>query len=144
MSQSKMSHVRVRAAEHRAKAIGMRLRGETYASIAEALGLTTAGAYKCVAHVLQDWRASCLENAEELVSIELARLDALQAACWGLALTGDLRAVETCLRVMAQRQRLLGLDQTPEVVSAGGQDVRIRVVYEKGGDTYEQDREIQI
>ena len=48
---------------------------------------------------------------EEALMMELDRLDRLQYACWGQAMTGDLKAIETALRVINTRARILGLDQ---------------------------------
>ena len=48
--------------------------------------------------------------ADELRTTELMRLDRLQAAAWAQAAKGDLRAIETMLRVIDRRCRILGLD----------------------------------
>lgn len=45
---------------------------------------------------------------------ELARLDALQSACWDLAMDGDLKAIETSVRIINMRSKLLGLDEINE------------------------------
>jgi hypothetical protein len=41
--------------------------------------------------------------------LELARLDALQAAYFGRALGGDIAAAEICIDIIGRRARLLGL-----------------------------------
>ncbi len=52
------------------------------------------------------------EAADELLTLELLRLDDLQCGLYGDAISGNLRALETCLRIMDLRARLLGLYQT--------------------------------
>lgn len=48
----------------------------------------------------------------EAVTQELARLDRLQATYWQDAIEGDIPSATFVLRVIAQRARLLGLEQT--------------------------------
>ena len=46
----------------------------------------------------------------------VGRPNALQHACWGRAMDGDVKAVGVVLRVMDQRVRLLGLDRVQQEV----------------------------
>ena len=50
-----------------------------------------------------------VEAVEDLRRLEVARLDALQAASWDDALSGDTRAVDRILRIITLRAKLLGL-----------------------------------
>jgi hypothetical protein len=50
-----------------------------------------------------------IDGIDELREIEVARLDALQAAIWSRALTGDIRAINTVGRIIDRRCRILGL-----------------------------------
>jgi hypothetical protein len=50
------------------------------------------------------------EPAEEIRTIELARLDGLMVTLWPAARRGDLAAVDRILKVMERRAKLLGLD----------------------------------
>jgi len=59
------------------------------------------------------------ESAEYLKEIELQRLDHLLGALWPAAMTGDCRAVDSCLRVCERRSRLLGLDAPAKIEQAG-------------------------
>ena len=73
-----------------------------------ALGLAgRSSAWKIVQRGLQ--RAPA-ESAEDLRTLEAARLDALQSAVWQLAIDGDIKATTAVLRIMERRARLLGLD----------------------------------
>lgn len=51
------------------------------------------------------------DRRREVLELELDRLDALQNAVWGMAIGGDLKAVETALKVMAHRARILALGE---------------------------------
>ena len=65
------------------------------------------------------------DRKQEVVSLELDRLDALQNAVWGMAISGELKAVDTTLKIMQHRARLLALGeeskdtQTTTVIVAG-------------------------
>jgi hypothetical protein len=50
------------------------------------------------------------EEANELRLLELDRLDAIFRGHFTAAISGDVRAAETCLKVMERRARLLNLD----------------------------------
>lgn len=63
-----------------------------------------------------------MDNArkEEVLNLELARLDALQDAVWDQAMTGDTKAVDSALKVINMRAKLLGLEilaQNPSTVT---------------------------
>jgi hypothetical protein len=88
------------------EALGYRLQGYTFEQI--------AGHMKCsmsVAHgyVVEGMNAIPLENAKQLMRIELERLDLIQSAFFANATEGDLHAAAMCLKVADQRARLLGL-----------------------------------
>jgi hypothetical protein len=60
--------------------------------------------------------------------MELTRLDAMQAAVYAEAINGDTGAIDTCLKIMNQRQRLLNLvpDHKPPAFNlsfGGGTDM---------------------
>jgi len=50
-----------------------------------------------------------VDDVDELREFETARLDALQAALWDKAMTGDVRATNSIVRFIDRRCRLLGL-----------------------------------
>jgi hypothetical protein len=50
------------------------------------------------------------ELAKELRELENLRLDAMFAAVYPMAIKGDVRAVDTCLRIMTRRAAINGLD----------------------------------
>lgn len=94
--------------EKQLSALEYRKIGYTFAQIADALGYATAqGAYLAVHSALA---RVVREPAEEILKLELERLDALFAKPYQNALAGDLMALNGCLNVMARKAKLLGLD----------------------------------
>lgn len=96
----------------RVEALSLRLAGLTYEQIGERLGISKEGARNLINRTLQQ-----AENlaAAELRELETARLDRAQAAIWTRVLEGDLRAVDTFLRISRRRSDLLGLDAPTEI-----------------------------
>ncbi|MFD7922531.1 hypothetical protein ACFV3R_25305 [Streptomyces sp. NPDC059740] len=98
-------------AKRRADAIRLRLAGMDYETIAERLGYASRGAAsKDLCRAFDAFRAEEEAAVETWREIEAQRLDRLQAAAWPAAAKGDLKAIETVLKVIAQRCKLLGLD----------------------------------
>jgi hypothetical protein len=87
----------------------MALAGYSYDDIATEVGYANRGTAWHV--VVEALRRETVEGIEQYREVELARLDALQAAHWRSATSGsDTKAAELCLRVMAQRMKLLGME----------------------------------
>jgi len=95
----------------------MRKASMTFEAIGERLGITRVGASKAVRRALAAHLELTRASAEELRGLELARLDALQAAWWSRALDGDVGAGRLVLRAMEQRSRLLGLEARDPLVT---------------------------
>lgn len=102
---------RAQTAERRKKAITLRLAGMDWQSIADQLGYSTRGA-ACtdVARALEVNLAEQTQAADTLREVESLRLDRLQAAAWPAAVKGDLKAIDTVLKVIDRRVKLQGLD----------------------------------
>jgi hypothetical protein len=109
----------VKSAADRAECLKGRIEGKSYQALASQLGISKARAYQHVKAGLARLRAKCDEQAEELMKLELMRLDQLQAACWPTALTGDPKAVTAALRVMDMRAKLQGLYPRPGPEAGG-------------------------
>lgn len=107
---------KIQAAEHRVEWLEMRRKGMTYKAIAEEYNakhgtkFNKQAPYEAVMLYLRNLQAEALETAADIRTLELERLDALQAKFWDLALLGDMQAALFCLRVMESRRKLLGLD----------------------------------
>ena len=94
---------RVRAS----KALDRRLSGATYAVIAAEMGYASeAGPRNAIDRMLGRIE---IEGVAQLRHLEAMKLDAMQAACWEQAVSGDLDAIRTLLQVHAARVKLLGL-----------------------------------
>jgi hypothetical protein len=112
---------RLRAAYRRTKVVQLRLAGRTLADIGRELGCSPQRVHAILTREMQSAQGLRKETAEELLQLELQRLDVLQAAVWDKALAGDLKAVETALRVIDRRVRLRGLDApTRSQITVGG------------------------
>ncbi len=101
------------ARQHEEQALELRLGGATYAQIAEALGMTSGGAYKAVARAMERTRKEADEKAEELRRIEYLRLERMHMGLWPRAKAGDEKAVHAELGISKRRSELLGLDRKP-------------------------------
>jgi hypothetical protein len=98
-------------AERRNRLVHLRLAGADYEAIARQLGYSSAAdARKDLTRAFDSSARRLDQSTGELRALELARLDRLQAALWSTAIGGDVRAVETSLRIIDRRCRLLGLD----------------------------------
>lgn len=101
------------------KALKLRLAGATYEQIAKSVGYTAKGAaYKAVESAMAD---SKREKADQILEIELMRLDTLQRAVWPAAVGGDRKAILTALQVMNRRAKYLSLDnpEQTDLVKSG-------------------------
>ncbi|MFJ3699505.1 hypothetical protein ACIPW9_36175 [Streptomyces sp. NPDC090052] len=115
-------------AKRRADAIRLRLAGMDFDTIADRLGYASRGAAsKDVCRAFDAFRAEEESAVETWRELEGQRLDRLQAAAWTSAVKGDLKAIETVLKVIAQRSKLLGLDMPlrTELSGPGGGAVPI-------------------
>ncbi len=110
--------------ERNRSALALRIEGLTYRQIADRLGVAVSRAHELVkreaAETLPDDDA-----VAEWRALQVARLEALNAAVWDRALTGDIPSVLTALRIAAAQSRLLGLDRAPEPAAVSG---RVNIV----------------
>jgi hypothetical protein len=91
----------------RARAVELVAQGKSYDEVATAVGYGHRGsAHRAVSKALIERE---FQGVDELRAVELARLNRLQSAIWTEAMGGDVRAVNTVVRIIDQRTRLLGL-----------------------------------
>ncbi|MGO4602508.1 hypothetical protein [Terrabacter sp. 2YAF2] len=103
---------RALATARQARAVQLATEGRTYQQIADELGYANRGT---VHHIVHDALAKDRKNAvEDHQQLELARLDALQAALWDKAMAGNVEAAREVRAVIMARCRLLGLDDRGE------------------------------
>lgn len=121
-------------ADRRTKAITLRLAGMDYDTIATRLGYAGKGAAcKDITRALAANLTDLGRTADELREVELARLDRLQATAWAPAVGGDLRAIDTVLKIIDRRCKLLGLDAPvrSEVWTISDVDAQIRALIDE-------------
>ena len=99
------------ARDREAAALGLRLAGATFEAIGRQLGVPRSTAMRAYRRALA--RMPDPGQAAEGRKLEAARLDALMVGVWARALRGDLDAVDACLRIIARRCSLLGLELAP-------------------------------
>ena len=114
------------------KVLELRRAGLTWQRISEEAGYADAsGAYLAYKRAI---KRTMQQPADELREQELDRIDRLQLALWPKAMKGDNASINTIVRLMERRARLLGLD-TPikiqqDVVNWDGNESIDRAVRE--------------
>ena len=106
-----------------AQALKLRMEGHTFEAIGQALGYSgKQGAYAAVKTSLD---AITREPAEELIKLDLERLDVLWQIQYINAQVGDVQAMAACMKIMERRAKLLGLDAPAkqEVTGQNGKDL---------------------
>jgi hypothetical protein len=95
--------------EHRrTRVVELVTSGLSYEQAAAEVGYRSrSAAWKAFHRALADRE---VEAIDEHRVIEVARLDAVQAAYWDEAVSGDVQAAQVVLRCIDQRSRLQGLD----------------------------------
>lgn len=97
-----------RAKAKAAKALELRMEGKTFEAIAKEVGYKgKQGAYDAVKRSLD---AITREPAEELIKLDLERLDVLWQIQYMNAQVGDVQAMAACMKIMERRAKMLGLD----------------------------------
>lgn len=92
----------------------LRMAGASWDEVAASLGYASGdSAMQTVKHARRD-RSQDTETLEDIVDLELQRLDMLQLICWRTAQQGDLKAVQTILAIMQLRMRMLGTEKKPD------------------------------
>lgn len=93
----------------------MRLRGKPWREIWKLADTPSEAAAKMqLKHWLQKAALEMeAETRSEHLTMEVNRLDTLQDAAWDDAIDGDKKAMDSVIRIITLRSRLLGLDQGP-------------------------------
>lgn len=88
---------------------------EIRVEVMKRLGLATLSlktVHDDIRRLLKEWQNERLEDTEERVTAELARLDLVIREAWQQwELKGDPRYLDIILKALEQRRRLLGLDR---------------------------------
>jgi hypothetical protein len=92
------------------RAFELRKAGKTLRQIGEMLGYSHEMARKDIQGVITSLQQDSKDVAQELMILELARLDDMQFSVWPEARKGDRKSIETVLKIMERRAKILGLD----------------------------------
>ena len=100
------------------RAYDLRCEGKSLFEIAQELGIPRAEDVAKLFNERYAYDAAFLTDTERtsILALELARCDKLQAAAWMEAMTGEPRAIDSVLKVMAHRAKILGLEKVDPVV----------------------------
>lgn len=121
----------INRAERDNRALELRKSGETLQRIANACGYCSASHAQQA--IVKKIREIPRQNAEDVRTIEMERLDRMFLALWKKVKEGDEGAIETSLKVMARRSKLMGLD-APLAVDLKKADEDIQAIREHLGD----------
>lgn len=120
----------------RKRVLDLRQEGHTYREIAETLveefGPDRLPSSWNASYVGQDLRRALQnaendleESAQDMLRLELRRLNELQKAFYGEALQGDTDAFDRVLKAMKRRAKYLGLDEPDEIRATVGTDPEV-------------------
>lgn len=108
--------IRGQAQEMAFQAYTLRVEGRSWLEIAKKVGYDSpSNAAKSVGQMINAARSVVTdEQRQQVMDLELARLDAMQAGLWGSAISGDTRSVDSVLKIMIHRAKLLQLGETQD------------------------------
>lgn len=92
------------------RALTLRSRGLDYEEIAEQMRISRPMAAKAVRRGFARYRQECKEAVDQILHLEMHRLDMLFVSAFQLAAAGNMEATQTCLKIMERRAKFLGLD----------------------------------
>lgn len=119
MPLSKTSPKKVSKQEKQASALELRKAGYSMQKIADYLQCSKTYAHKLVSESLQELAKQSERAVEELRALENDRLDALWEQAYGRAMTGDMFAINTCIKISDRKAKLNGLDGTQKFEHSG-------------------------
>jgi hypothetical protein len=123
--------------ERHALALEMRKFGYSYSQIGEHYEITEQAARSLVKSAMEQ---AIKEPGQEVIDLELQRLDQLYRLAFAAAVGGDTDAINKCLGIMQRRSKYLGLD-TPEkreITGAGGGPLQLTGVKNMSDDELAQ------
>jgi hypothetical protein len=97
-------------AEQQAACLSLRRTGFSYAEIANKTGIPKTTVYRLVHAALDDFRCRTQTDVDELVALQVSRLDAALTAITPKIEAGSLEACDRMLKIESRRAALLGLD----------------------------------
>jgi hypothetical protein len=92
--------------------VKLRRGGLPWDIIGERVGLSPSGAHRAYERSLA---RVVKEDVDAIRQVETERLDLAQSAIWGKVLQGDNASIQSLIRIMERRAKLLGLDQPTRI-----------------------------
>lgn len=108
MGRSKSLHT----AERTAAILDLHKAGLTDTQIGEQLGVSQSYVTRLRRQAIQ---ALVLDPSSEIVQTQLLRLNALLVPFWALALRGDVKAAEVCLKIIGMVSKITGIEAPQRV-----------------------------
>jgi len=122
MKDKKIRRQNVKGRQNEEQALALRRAGHNYAEIGRRLGISRQSARDVVIRAYQQLSEDIAEETAKARDVELDRNDAILTAWWDLARQGDEKAAGVVLKALAQRHKILGLEQTKSDVTIQGSD----------------------
>jgi hypothetical protein len=99
------------------QAYELKKQGYSWAKVAEVVGFSSPSSafHEAKRYLTKIGVTKSQAEREEVLELELERLDSLLNAVWDQAMTGDTKAVDSALKVINTRAKLLSLDQLTAV-----------------------------
>lgn len=125
MARSKANKQTINASNRQVEALRLRAAGMNYEEIGEKMGIPKGSAYRCVMKALALLRENVKEEADQVRTLELQRLDNMFRHAFEAIEKGDIRAIDQALRCMVRRAKLLGLDMPAKLAQTDseGRDI---------------------
>lgn len=102
---------KLKASVRRLKALELRKEGKSYQEIATILNTSFAQVYTDIGVVLRkEIEKRTKTQLNQVVQLEIERLDALFEKAWKEIKTGNIVAIDKALKIMERRSKYLGLD----------------------------------
>jgi|TARA_Y100000593_G_C4279956_1_gene322230 hypothetical protein len=120
--QKKTKSRMVKAKDREKQVLELRRAGFSYEVIGKQVGMSRAGAYKCVKRHMDKIDNECTDLADDVRQLELQRLDEITSTIWPYVIQGQTQYIDRILKVMDRRAKYLGID-APEK-----QEVRQEVI----------------
>ena len=110
-------------AEKRLLAIQLKAMGYNYLEIGKKLGVSNVTASKYVHKAIEERNAKQADATEDLINIEIERLDSMLKAISQQVSKGHLGAIDKAIKISQERRKLLGLDAPKKLANADGDDL---------------------
>lgn len=104
------------------QALKLRALGMSYRQIGEQLGVSDTSARRYIKRALERHLEELRESVEEHIEQQLMQLDAMLLALQKKMAVGDTKAINTAIRLLERKAKLLGLDYSDRAQADAGDD----------------------